>query len=149
MKNNVLWGFLAVLTVSIVALAGITYAYKGNPDVKGPNYDAAVHEQLEAAMDAGNYDTWLKIRQDNNLPTKGRIFQVINKDNFDKYAKLHQANLAGDTTKVDAIRAELGLGQGMMKRGTGKMTGPGNGLKQSFADANNDGVCDSCGRTRN
>jgi len=149
MKNNVLWGFLAVLAVSIVALAGITYAYKGNPDVKGPNYDAAVHEQLEAAIDAGNYDTWLKIRQDNNLPTKGRIFQVIDKDNFDKYAKLHQANLAGDTAKVDAIRAELGLGQGMMKRGTGKMTGSGNDLKQSFADANNNGVCDSCGRTRN
>ncbi len=151
MKNQMLRGLFALFVVSIVSLAGIAYAYKGYPNVKGPNYNADVHEKLEAAMEAGDYDTWIKIRQDNNLPTKGRIFRVINEDNFDKYVELHEANLAGDTEKADAIKAELGLGQGMMKRGNGqgKMTGSGSGLQRNFVDANNDDLCDSCGRAKN
>jgi hypothetical protein len=112
-----------VFVVSVAALIGLVSAYRGDPAVQGPNYDAEVHEQLEAAIEAGDYAAWLQIRQDNNLPNKGRMFQVINEDNFDRYAELHVANLAGDTAKADAIRAELGLGQGMMKRGTGQGTG--------------------------
>jgi hypothetical protein len=151
MKNQMVWGLFALFVVSIVALAGIAYAYRGNPSEKGPNYDAEVHEQLEAAIDAGDYDAWIRIRQDNNLPMNGRLFQVINKDNFDKYTELHDANLAGDTVKADAIKAELGLGQGMMKRGSGqgKMTGSGSGLQKNFVDANNDGLCDNCKKARN
>ncbi len=125
-KNNIssklMWSFLALFVISAITLAGVTYAYRGDPNVKGPNYDAAVHEQLEAAIEAGDYDTWLKIRQDNNLPMQGRMFQVINKDNFAKYTELHDANIAGDTTTANTIRAELGLGQGMRKAsGQGKM----------------------------
>ncbi len=116
MKKQVLSGLFALFIISIIGLAGITYAYKGNPNVKGPNYDAEVHVRLERAIDSGDYDEWIKIRRDNNLPMKGRMFQVINKDNFYKYTELHEANIAGDVAKVDAIKAELGLGQGSMKR---------------------------------
>jgi hypothetical protein len=148
MKNQMIWGLIAIFIASIVALAGISYAYKGNPATKGPNYSTEVHEQLEAAIEAGDYDAWLKIRQDNNLPTKGRIFQVINKDNFDKYAQLHEANMAGDTQKAAEIRAELGLGEGMIKNGSGKM-GQGKGNMQNYAGQNNEGNSGTCKRTGN
>jgi hypothetical protein len=157
MANKIVAIFAAVFLVGIVSLIGVL-AYKGSPNVKGANYDAEVHEQLEAAMEAGDYNAWLKIRQDNNLPTKGRIFQVINADNFDWYVEMHNANLAGDTQTANAIREELGLGQGMMKRGSGqgkmsgsctgdcqgKMAGSGQGQRaQQFVDANGDGICDN------
>jgi hypothetical protein len=164
MNNKVLAGLGVAFVISMLALIGVS-AYRGNPDVEGPNYNEEVHTQLEAAMDADDYDAWLKIRQDNNLPMNGRMFRVVNKDNFGKYVEMHDAQLSGDTETADAIRAELGLGQGMMKRGSGdsqgtgrmqgsgKMQGNSGSQRQGagsggqgtcdFVDANNDGICDS------
>jgi hypothetical protein len=126
MKNKILIGLFAFFLISIVAFAGITYAYKGDANVKGPNYTEDVHEQMEAAMDAGDYDAWVQIRQDNNLPMTGRMFQTVNKDNFGKYVQMHNAMESGDTETADAIRAELGLGLGMQRQGTGQGLGSGN-----------------------
>ena len=53
---------------------------------------------------------------------QGRMFQVINKDNFGKFAEMYNAMLSGDTAKADSIRAELGLGQGM-RSGQGSGSG--------------------------
>lgn len=154
MANKILTIFAAVFLIGLVSMIG-AYAYKGDSNIKGPNYDADVHEQLEAAIEAEDYDAWLKIRQDNNLPTKGRMFQVINKDNFDKYAELHDANEAGDTAKADAIKAELGLGQGMQNgkarsgmQGNNQGKGSHNGgsfgeRSRQFIDSDNNGVCDN------
>jgi hypothetical protein len=145
MKNKILATFGALFLIGVVSLMGV-WAYRGDPQASGPNYDATVQLQLEAAMADGNYDAWIKIRQDNNLPMNGKVFQVINKDNFNKFVELHNANLAGDTAKADAIRAELGLGQGQMKRGSDNMgatKSSGNGQRtQRFVDADKDGICD-------
>lgn len=151
MNKTIVGAFVVILVIGIVSLASVI-AYQGSPVTKGPHYDGAVHEQLEAAMTAGDYDAWLRIRQENNLPMKGRVFQVINKDNFDRYVALHNANLAGDSATADAIRAELGLGQGMHSGkgsgsvgcdGTGCGTGRGSGTgMRGFVDANKDGICD-------
>jgi len=92
-------------------------AYRGNPEEYGPNYNAQVHEQLEDALEAQDYKLWLSIREENNLPTRGKIFSVINEDNFDLFVELHEANEIGDVDRANAIRSELGLGQGMMRRG--------------------------------
>jgi len=115
MKNQLVFGILALVVLSIAALVGVTYAYRGD-GAQGPNYNSAVHEQLETALEAGDYDAWLKIRQENNLPMRGKIFQVVNKDNFDMYVQLHKANLEGDKEQADAIRIELGLGTGPGRR---------------------------------
>ncbi len=124
MKNKILAGFAAVMLIGLMAFVAV--AYRGNPGVESPNYNEDVHAELEAAMVEGDYDAWLKIRQDNNLPTEGKIYRVINRDNFDKYVELHNANLAGDIEKADAIRAELGLGLG--SRGEGAHRGGGAGV---------------------
>jgi hypothetical protein len=126
MNNKMIWGLVGLLVVGILAFAGISYAYRGNSNIQSPNYDADVHEALEEAMANNDYDAWLKIRQDNNLPMKGKIFSVINEDNFDRYVEMHNAMLEGDTETADLIRAELGLGSGtcgMHKEGGCKMQG--------------------------
>lgn len=119
MNTKLITAFVAVFIIGVVSLVSVI-AYRGNPEENGPNYDADVHEQLEAAIEAGDYDAWLEIRTENNLPMKGRMFQVITEENFDRYVALHEANEAGDTVTADAIRAELGLGQGAMKRNGGQ-----------------------------
>ncbi|MEM3373822.1 MAG: hypothetical protein QXE31_01245 [Candidatus Woesearchaeota archaeon] len=156
--KKILYGIMLLFLVGIISLGVI--AYRGTTQ-KGPNYNEAVHEQLEKAIEEGDYETWIKIRQENNLPTKGKIFQVINKDNFNKYVELHNAVQSNDLEKANAIRAELGLGQGQMKRGNTQLTnnqgkmmkgqginpqgkGQGSQVRQrSFVDANGDGICDN------
>ena len=143
-KNKMYLGFFFVFAVSILALAGITYAYKGDPNQKGPNYNLQVHELLESAIKSRDYDAWIKIRQENNLPMHGKIFQVINKDNFDKYSQMHEANIAGDKVTSDAIKSELGLGQGMMKKESGKIGCSECESMQKFRGSKNDGSFDIC-----
>jgi hypothetical protein len=152
MKNKIVLGLAMVFAISVLSL-GIL-AYKVNPGAKGPNYNEDVHEQLESAMERGDYHGWLSIRQANGLPTNGRMFQIINEENFDKYVALHNANLAGDTETAFAIKAELGLGQGSRKgqvmrsesqgmgSGQGGKTGCG-GTCPSYVDADGDGACDN------
>lgn len=137
--NKILMAVMALFVIGMLSLS--VFAYKGNPNVKGPNYNEELHEQLEAALEAKNFNSWLKIRQENNLPMKGKIFQVINAENFDKYVELHNAQKNGDIETVSKIRAELGLGQGQMKK-------MGNGMKGSnyngnFIDNDGDGICDN------
>lgn len=125
MKKTIFFGFGLMLLIGLASLVSVL-AYRGDPNVKGPNYNEEVHEQLEAAIESGDYNAWIAIRKENNLPMNGRIFQVINADNFDKYKELHNAMQSGDYDTANTIRAELGLG--MMKKGTnqknnGKMLG--------------------------
>ncbi|MFH0876328.1 MAG: hypothetical protein V1859_10405 [archaeon] len=146
MNKQIIYGIGALFLISLLSLG--VMAYQGNQNTVRPNYNADVHEQLEAAIEAGDYDAWIQIRQNNNLPTKGRIFQVVNADNFDLYMQLHNAVEAGDTETANEIRAELGLGQCMMNKGSnnGKgMQGKGSNSQriQQFTDANNDRVCDN------
>ena len=147
--NKILMALMAVFVISLMSLGVI--AYRGDPNVQGPNYNADVHEQLEAALENGDYELWLSIREDNNLPTRGKIFSMIDEDNFDLFVNLHEANEVGDVDAANAIRAELGLGQGMMRRGNSNGRGmQGQGMKGSnnggnFADADNDGNCDNYG----
>jgi hypothetical protein len=124
MNKTIFFGLGLLFVLGIASLATV-FAYRGDPNVQGPNYDADVHEQLEAAIESGDYDAWIAIRQENNLPMNGKIFQVINADNFDKYTELHNAMQSGDYDTANAIRTELGLGQGMMKRGSGNVAGHG------------------------
>lgn len=132
MNKTIFFGLGLMLVIGLASLVSV-FAYKGDPNVQGPNYDADVHEQLEAAIESGDYNAWIAIRQENNLPMNGRMFQVINADNFDKFTELHEAMQSGDYDTANTIRAELGLGQGMMKRGygngvsQGRMSGRGSG----------------------
>ena len=116
MENKILTILGVVFIIGIISIT-LAYAYKEDMNIKGPNYNENVHQQMEVAIESGDYEAWIKIREENNLPMNGKMFSMINKDNFSKYSEMYNAMISGDTEKADAIRQELGLGQGMMRNG--------------------------------
>jgi len=100
----ILGGFLLINGVS---------AYRGDINVKGPNYSADRHEKMLAAFKNNDYQAWKASMGENG----GRAAQVINQDNFAKFAQSHQLMLEGKYEEAQKIRQELGLGQGMGRGG--------------------------------
>ncbi len=147
----------AAALVAVIASAGFaasTFAYQGDPNVQGPNFNEETHEAVLNAFENKDYNAWKEAKP--NLG-HGRMVEQVNEDNFNKFAEMREARLAGDTETADALRAELGLGQGQMRHGNGvgHRQGHGQGHGQgrhaenrgqsqggNFVDANGDGVCD-------
>lgn len=116
-------GAAALVLSSVALLTGTAMAYQGDPNVHGPNYTAERHEAMTQVFEEGDYDAWKNLMQD-----RGRVTQIINKDNFSKFAEAHELAEQGKTVEAQKIRQELGLG---LRTGSGKMTmgiGFGRGL---------------------
>jgi len=111
-KTALVLGALVLGLGSIGLLASTTSAYQGDPNIKGPNYSVERHEAMIKAFDNKDYTAWKNLMQG-----KGRVTQVINQDNFGKFAEAHQLSLQGKTAEAQKIRQELGLG---LRNGTGK-----------------------------
>ena len=90
-------------------------AYQGDATVKGPNYSVERHEVMEKAFENKDYNAWKNLMQG-----RGRVSQVVNKDNFSKFAEAHELMEQGKTAEAQKIRQELGLG---MHDGSGKVMG--------------------------
>lgn len=141
--KKLMLGLIAVLSLTLIVAA---FAY--GPKTDAPHYDEDVHSQLEAALESRDYDTWIWIRQENNLPTHGRMFQMIeeNPELFDRYAEMHEANEAGDYELAAKIRAEMGLGQGMKGHAGHRGSSQGGchgGCQRAGAFVDGDGVYDN------
>ena len=120
MKRNTIVIGVSALLLGASALFPITAsAYQGDPAVKGPNYTAERHDAMQKAFASKDYDAWKSLMQG-----RGRMSQVITKDNFAKFAEAHNLALQGKTAEAAAIRTELGLGNGSGAcGGTGSQTG--------------------------
>ena len=116
-----------LLTVSALILgAGILFAvtpgvlaYRGDPNIQGPDCSPQRHEIITKAFADNDYNAW-----EEQMQGRGRVTQVINEQNFADFAKMHQLRLEGKTDEANEIRAELGLG---LKDGSGKGQGIGYG----------------------
>ena len=106
-KRNLVLGLGALALILGVSgvMAGTADAYKGDATVKGPNYSIERHTAMEKAFETNDFTAWSKL-----MAGKGKVTQVINKDNFAKFAEAHELAEKGDTAGVAKIRAELGLG---------------------------------------
>jgi hypothetical protein len=118
-------GTLALVLGFSGIVAASANAYRGDPTVKGPNYSVEREAAIEKAFATNDYSAWKTLMQN-----RGRVIQVINKDNFAKFAEAHKLAESGDIAGAQKIRQELGLGsfgqgQGMMNR-SGKGLGGGN-----------------------
>lgn len=94
-----------------------TLAYRGDPNVKGPNYSPERHGAMTKAFENKDYNAWKNLMQG-----RGRITQVINEQNFSRFAEMHKLMLEGKTEEANKIRQELGLG-----------LQNGSGIKMGFA----------------
>lgn len=55
---------LASLTgIAVLAIATPAFAYKGNPDVQGPNYTPERHAAMEQVFASKDYNGWLKLME--------------------------------------------------------------------------------------
>ncbi len=114
-----------LLTISALTIGGLVFvpkavnAYRGDPSVKGPNYTAERHEAMTQAFNNNDYNAWKSLMQG-----KGRVTQVVNEGNFERFSLMHKYMLEGKTEEANAIRTELGLG---MRNGSGQGQGMGYG----------------------
>lgn len=107
----------AIALGSLALMVGAVSAYRGDPNVQGPNYTVERHQAMTQAFEDGNYQAWKDL-----MAGKGRATQVVNEGNFARFAEMHRLMLAGDTAGAQKIRAELGLG---MQNGQGRGQGQG------------------------
>lgn len=132
-----------------VILAGaysVSSAYRGDYSQKGSNYSEERHEAMEEAFENKDYNAWKELMGQNTR--MGRVTEVVNEENFSKFARAHELMEQGKYEEARQIREELGLG---LKNGEGRGSGRGKGfdganrgqnLGGNFADQNGDGVCD-------
>lgn len=120
--NKKILGLVGVATLALgalVILPSVTQAYRGDATVKGPNYTAERHDAMEKAFDNKDFTAWQKL-----MTGRGRVTQVVNKDNFAKFAEIHKLTEEGKTAEAQKLRTELGLG---LHNGQGKGAGFGMG----------------------
>ena len=110
-------GSLVAILGGILIFSNNSQAYRGDPNVKGTNYSEERHTAMEKAFDSNDYEAWKNL-----MEGRGRVTQVINKDNFSKFAEAHRLAENGDIEGSKKIREELGLG---LKDGSGKGYGQG------------------------
>lgn len=107
---------LAVLGLALgayVITPSTAFAYRGDPSVKGPNYTVERHDAMEKAFETGDYTAWKNL-----MAGKGRVTEVVTKENFATFAKAHELAESGKLEEAGVIRRSLGLGQ-MNGAGTG------------------------------
>lgn len=114
---------LTVLTVLVIGLTRSSLAYQGDYSKKGPNYSQERHQAMEKAFANNDYEAWKKL-----MEGRGRVVQVITKENFAEFAKAHKLGLEGKKAEADAIREKLGLRTSKSgPRGAGNGQGIGKG----------------------
>ena len=119
MNNKIILSGLTALIIGGALVAPAVEAYRGDPSVQGPNYSQERHEAMTKAFTNNDYNAWKEL-----MNGRGRVTQVVNKDNFAKFAQAHKYMLEGKKTEAAKLRTELGLG---LRDGSGKGTGMGMG----------------------
>lgn len=118
--NKKILGLVGIATLALgalVILPSMSLAYRGDASVKGPNYTVERHDAMEKAFDSNDFTAWQKL-----MTGRGRVTQVVNKDNFAKFAEIHKLTEEGKTAEAQKLRAELGLG---LRDGRGQGMGRG------------------------
>ena len=122
MKDKLLIGASILVLSGTLVMPKLVEAYRGDPSVqgpKGPNFTEERHQEMIQAFDGNDYQAWKELMQG-----KGRVTEVINEDNFARFAEAHKLALEGKTEEASQIREELGLGLGN-RRGQGNGQGRG------------------------
>lgn len=118
-KTSILLGLTALIIGGAVIAPQVVLAYRGDPNVKGPNYTEERHASMEKAFETKDYNTWKTL-----MAGRGRATRIVNAQNFARFAEAHELAEQGKITEANKIRAELGLG---LQNGSGMGQGMGYG----------------------
>lgn len=118
MSKTRIW-LSALALAAVVAVPAIGEAYRGDSAVKGPNYSPERCVAMQEALDRADYDAWKAL-----VPASSRVSEVVTETNFTRFIEAHELSLEGKKAEAQAIRAELGLGQGkQLGNGQGRVGG--------------------------
>ena len=120
---------MAITLGLVLLLSAATYVVAEQPwsNTNKPNYDSEVHEQLQSAMDNGDYAEWRRIREENDLPMHGRMMAELNEQNFGEFVRMRAAYHSGDSELAEQIRSELRPREGYGSQGMGMHHGRNQG----------------------
>jgi hypothetical protein len=137
MNKGIILGILGLAVIGVSAYGVSAFASQGRMGQFGPNYTPERHEQMLKAFENNDYAAWK-----NQMGNRGAA-NVVTEQNFSRFTQMHNLMLEGKIDEANAIRSELGLGQGN-GRGQGMMGGQrGQNRNGNFVDANGDGGCDN------
>jgi len=117
-----------------LGVSGTALAYQGDFTKSGPNYTPEFEAQITEVMTNKDYAGW-KDLMDKKI-SKGRVIEVINKDNFSKFAEAWQLAKEGKIKEANAIRKELSLRTSDDAR-SHNQDGQGRGMRGSRGGHNN------------
>ena len=118
-KKIIILGSLSLLLGGLALTSGKALAYRGDPTVQGSYYSEERHAAMTAAFENNDYNSWKEL-----MGGRGMASQVINEQNFSRFAEAHRLALEGKTDEAKLIRQELGLG---LQDGSGRGMGGGFG----------------------
>jgi len=121
-KATLTLGITALFLGSLFMLPESADSYRGDPSISGPDCTEERHQEMEQAFENLDYEAWKNL-----MEGKGRVAQVVNEDNFARFAEAHRLAEEGNMDGAKQIRQELGLG---LRDGSGKGSGQGNGQGQ-------------------
>ena len=101
-----------VLVGASLALAtSVVKAYRGDPNIIGPNHTPERHEAMIQAFKNNDYNSWKELMKDRPMG------QRITEENFSKFVEMRNLRHEGRIDEANQIRAELGFG---LRDGSGK-----------------------------
>jgi hypothetical protein len=106
-KQIISLGVLSLLTTGVFLFPKVADAYRGDPSIEGPNCTAERHEAMTTAFANLDYSAWQEL-----MSGRGRVAEVVNEENFARFAEAYQLTQEGKVEEAKQIRAELGLGLG-------------------------------------
>jgi len=133
MKNKIL--LVAILAIGVLGTLGLSQvsAYKGDYTEVGPNHTDERESAMAKVMAEKDYEGWKELMtEDGRAP--GVLRKVDSQEEFNQFAQAYELGKDGKVEEANAIRSELGLGNGGGNKGQNR---GGN-----FIDANGDGQCD-------
>ena len=126
---------VAVLAMGVLGTVGISQvsAYRGDYTEVGPNHTEEREDAMVKVMAEKDYEGWKELMTEDGR-TPGVLRKVDSQEEFNQFAEAYELGKDGKVEEANAIRSELGLGNGGGNKGQNK---GGN-----FTDANGDGQCD-------
>ncbi len=112
-----------------LGVSGTALAYQGDFSKKGPNYTPEFESQMTEVMTNKDYEGWKDLIEE-RVGNK-RVTEVINKENFPKFAEAWKLAHEGKIQEANAIRKELNLRTSDGQRaqdGQGRGMGRGSGM---------------------
>ena len=106
MRNKLMMSGLMALVLGL-GVSGSAFAFQGDFTRNGPNYTPDFEAQITEVMSNKDYDGWKELMD--KKVGKGRVGEVINENNFSKFAEAWKLAREGKIKEANAIRRELSL----------------------------------------